>query len=56
MLNYFRLNYLLLFASIAFTAEVNYFSIEYGILGSQILFSLFTSFLINNQIKKEKDA
>ena len=34
----------------------NYFSIEYGILGSQILFSLFTSFLINNQIKKEKDA
>ena len=32
----------------------NYFSIEYGILGSQILFSLFTSFLINNQIKKEK--
>ena len=34
----------------------NYFSIEYGILGSQILFSLFTSFLINNQIKKEKDT
>jgi len=34
----------------------NYFSIEYGILASQILFSLFTSFLINNQIKKEKDA
>ena len=34
----------------------NYFSIEYGILGSQILFSLFTSFFINNQIKKEKDA
>ena len=34
----------------------NYFSIEYGILGSQILFSLFTSFLINYQIKKEKDA
>ena len=34
----------------------NYFSIEYGILGSQILFSLFTSFLINNQIKKEKDS
>ena len=34
----------------------NYFSIEYGILGSQILFSLFTSFLINKQIKKEKDA
>ena len=34
----------------------NYFSIEYGILGSQILFSLFTSFLINNQIKKEKEA
>ncbi len=33
----------------------NYFSIEFGILGSQILFSLFTSFLINNQIKKEKD-
>ena len=32
----------------------NYFSIEFGILGSQILFSLFTSFLINNQIKKEK--
>ena len=32
----------------------NYFSIEYGILGSQILFSLFTSFLINDQIKKEK--
>ena len=26
----------------------NYFSIEYGILGSQILFSLFTSFLINS--------
>ena len=34
----------------------NYFSIEYGILGSQILFSFFTSFLINNQIKKEKDT
>ena len=34
----------------------NYFSIEYGILGSQILFSLFTSFLVNNQIKKEKDT
>ena len=34
----------------------NYFSIEYGILGSQILFSLFTSFLINNQIKKDKDV
>ena len=34
----------------------DYFSIEYGILGSQILFSLFTSFLINNQIKKEKDT
>ena len=34
----------------------NYFSIEYGILGSQILFSLFTSFFINNQIKKEKDT
>ncbi len=33
----------------------NYFSIEFGILGSQILFSLFTSFLINNQMKKEKD-
>ena len=34
----------------------NYFSIEYGILGSQVLFSLFTSFLINNQIKKDKDV
>ncbi len=34
----------------------NYFSIEFGILGSQILFSLFTSFLINNHIKKEKDT
>ena len=34
----------------------NYFPIEYGILGSQILFSLFTSFLVNNQIRKEKDT
>ena len=34
----------------------NYFSIEYGILGSQVLFSLFTTFLINNQIKKDKDV
>ena len=32
----------------------NYFAIEYGILGSQILFSLFTSFLINSHIKKER--
>ena len=34
----------------------NYFPIEYGILVSQILFSLFTSFLVNNQIRKEKDT
>ena len=33
----------------------NYFAIEYGILGSQILFSLFTSFLINSHIKKERN-
>ena len=33
----------------------NYFSIEFGILGSQILFSLFTSLLISNQIKKERN-
>ncbi len=33
----------------------NYFTIEYGILGSQILFSLFTSFLINSHIKKERN-
>ncbi len=33
----------------------NYFSIEFGILGSQILFSLFTSFLINKQMKKERN-
>ena len=33
----------------------NYFAIEYGILGSQILFSIFTSFLINSHIKKERN-
>jgi O-antigen/teichoic acid export membrane protein len=33
----------------------NYFAIEYGILGSQILFSLFTSYLINSHIKKERN-
>ena len=33
----------------------NYFGIEYGILGSQILFSFFTSYLINSHIKKERN-